>query len=152
MPLADLYLPAYFLPSFFLLFIVGIFIANRKWLTDRTNLLKVGLGLSITALITLPVFVSSLRVDPEMQAAIALKRSSTQQYSANLIAYMLPHPGNPFFGGMTARFYQHIPSMQYPAEQSDYLGLVAVVLAASAFLFKPNRTRVAFFSRVVNSA
>jgi hypothetical protein len=144
-PLSDLYLSAYFLVPFGLLFVGGLLLFNRHWLTTPRNLLFAGLGIAITVVATLPFLASSLQTDPALQAAIKLKASGNDTYSANLLSYFFPHPANPLFGSITARFYRHIPAMRYPVEQADYLGLVSMTLGAGAFLFKPNRTRTAYF-------
>ena len=144
-PLNDFYLAAYFLVPFGLLFVGGVLLFNRAWLATPRNLLLTGLGIAITLAITVPLLVSSLRTDAAIQAATQLKASSLDTYSANLLAYVFPHPANPLFGAITARFYRHIPAMQYPIEESLYLGWVTMALGASAFLFRPNRTRATYF-------
>lgn len=145
LPLSDFYLTAYFLVPFGLLFIGGLLLFNRRWLTTSRNLLLTGLAIAIVAVITLPLLASSLHTDSAIQAAIQLKASSLDTYSANALAYVFPHPANPVFGSLTTRIYRHIPAMQYPIEESVYLGWVTIALGAGALLFRLKRPRAMYF-------
>jgi hypothetical protein len=146
-PLSDLYLGAYFTLPFGLLFVTALLIANRAWLRNVRNLLRAGVGLALGGGLTFALLASSLRVDPDVQAAITIKATTVQTYSSNLLAYLLPHPANPVFGRFTARFYNHFPypSFQYPIEQSNYIGIVLLALAAGGCIFAVTRTRTLYF-------
>lgn len=144
-PLSDFYLTAYFLVPFGLLFVAALLIFNRSWLAKPRNLLLTGFAAAITLAITLPLLASSFHTDPAIQAAIQFKASSLNTYSANLLSYFFPHPANPLFGSLSTRVYRHIPAMQYPIEESNYLGWVTMGLGAIAILAPRKPPRAAYF-------
>lgn len=144
MPLSDLYLSAYFLPIFALVFVAGLLVANRAWLANRQHLLRTVAAFVITVAISLPLLASSLHVSPDIQAAIAAKTSSTQNLSANLLAYFFPSPRNPLFGAMTLRLYRHMP-FKVSEETAGYLGWVALALAGYGLLAMRKRSRALYF-------
>jgi hypothetical protein len=144
MPLSDLYLSAYFLPVFVPLFLVGIFVANRAWFRVRQNVIRGAVGLLITVTVAFPFLVSSLRVTPDIQASIAQKASSTEHFSANLIAFFLPSAKSPLFGGLTAPAYANLPA-GISEETANYVGWVVLTLAIFGFVVIRPRLRAMRF-------
>lgn len=144
-PLCDFYLTAYFLVPFVLVFVVWLLITDRGWFAQWRHLLLAGLAVLVTLVVALPPLYSSLRVDPSMQSAInAYAQGGTELYSADLLAYFLPHPANPWLGHIGAQIYLRMTSGP-TIEQSNYLGWVTILLGMGAFLFVRNRTRVTLF-------
>jgi hypothetical protein len=153
MPLSDLYLSAYFLPPFALLFLAGLLVARRDWLADRMNVLRAAAGLAVTAVIALPLLVSTLNQSPAIRAAIAqptirgrptTAMASLLKFSGNVIAYLLPHPENPFFGSLTRRWYAGLPNSTIP-ESGEYLGWIALLLAVFGLIVTRKRPRAMYF-------
>ncbi|HEY2593208.1 MAG TPA: hypothetical protein VGK33_04840, partial [Chloroflexota bacterium] len=144
MPLSDLYLSAYFLPVFAPLFLIGMFIANRAWFRVRQNVIRGAVGLLVTVAVAFPFLVSSLHVTPDIQAAIAQKASSTEHFSANLIAFFAPSGRNPLFGGVTAPIYLRVPA-GISEETANYLGWVVLALAIFGFVVTRPRFRAMWF-------
>ncbi len=141
MPLSDLYLSAYFLPVFGLTFLVGLLTLGRRWLTRPRNVLRAVAALALTAAVSLPLLASSLHVDPDVQAAIAQKMSSTEHFSGNVVTYLFVQPANPIVGRFTARLYTHVPASALSPETAGYLGLVAMALALVGLLVVRSRPR-----------
>ena len=143
-PLSDLYLSAYFLVPFALLFVLWLLVTDRAWLANRRHLLLTGLAAVIAIVVALPPLYSSLfEVDPGSRAAIAASAADAlkTKYSSDLVAYFIPHPFNPLFGGIGRAIYLSMSSGP-GVEQANYLGWVTITLAASAFLFARNRSRM----------
>lgn len=142
-PLSDLYLSAYFLVPFALLFVIWLLLTDRAWLANRSHLLLAGLAVLITIIVALPPLYSSLfQVDPDTRAAVITSTAVrfTASYSSDLAAYFLPQPFNPLFGWIGRSIYMRMENGPN-IEQANYLGWVTILLAGSAFLFIRNRTR-----------
>lgn len=142
-PINDLYLSAYFLVPFALLFVIWLLLTDRAWVANRSHLLLTALAGLVTLVVALPPLYSSLfQVDPDMRAAIITSTAVrfTAGYSSDLTAYFLPQPFNPLFGWIGSSIYQRMQNGP-GLEQVNYLGWVTIALATSAFLFARNRTR-----------
>lgn len=146
-PLSEIYFLGYFLLPFGFLFLVGKLLSDYRWFLKPRHLGLGAVALATALLIMVPVLLPFLRIDPEVQAeAMRVSDITTEMISANLVAYFLPYPANPIFGGLTAPVYA---TFEYSWEKTVYLGYVLIGLATAAFFFKNNRHRATYFWLVV---
>jgi hypothetical protein len=153
LPLSDLYLTAYFVPIFAVLFLIGMVVSNRAWFANRQNILRAVVGFALAAVVVLPLLASSLHTTPDIEAAIALPTirgrpapaiESVLKFSGSILAYFVPQQANPIFGALTARIYAPIASATLP-ESAEYLGWVALFLAIFGFVATRKRPRTMYF-------
>lgn len=142
-PLTDAYYLAYFGIPFGLLFFFGILATDFRWLRVRQHLLLGAVALSIALILAAPMLISFIMVDPSVQAtAKTVADSSTEQLSADLMAYLLPNYTNPLFGSLTTPVFN---KMLILGEKDLFFGYATLFLVLGTFLFRRNRSRIALF-------
>jgi hypothetical protein len=147
-PLSEIYFLAYFGLPFGALFLLGKLITDFKWFLKPRNLGLAALALGIAALITVPLLLPFLRIDPDVQEeARRVAGITTEQLSANLAAYFLPHFSNPFFGGLTGPIYN---TFEYQGEKTVYLGYITLGLVVTALFSRKHRNRATYFWLVLS--
>ncbi len=150
-PLSDIYLAAYFLVPFVLLFVAGKLVTDRRWFTRPRHLLLAGLAMVIAVALTLPWLYSSLHVDPSLQAEIADKTlTGIKGLSADALSYVVPSPFSPIFGSVTTKLYAHMaPPFGLSVEEANYLGWINLAAGLGVLAFLGIRTRRVVFWVVV---
>ena len=142
-PLSEIYFLAYFILPFGFLFLLGKLITDYRWFLNLRNLGMGAIAAGTAAVVMVPVLLPFLNVDPEVQAeAQRVSAITTEQISANLSGYFLPHYFNALFGNLTLPIYQ---TFDYSNEKTYYLGYILVGLVVTAFFFKQNRRRSTYF-------
>jgi hypothetical protein len=140
--LTDLYLMAYFLLTFVILFLVGKLLSDFKWFKIKNNLLLGVLILIVTAAICFLPLSIYLKIDPDLQAAFKnASQGTTYSLSADLLSFFVPDQTNFLFGNKTSNIYHNFSS----EEISSYLGFVAIILGIGAFLPRSNRHKTTLF-------
>jgi hypothetical protein len=83
-------------------------------------------GLAAFVLAVSP-FVVPLIVSPARDSIVNRPLAESAEYSADLLAFFVPSPRNPVFGGLTRPLYERFTGNPY--EQTVYLGYVLLALA-----------------------
>jgi hypothetical protein len=140
-PWADVYYLPYFLVPFGLAVLVAIAATDWRWFTRPANLVRGGVAVVLAGAVSLPSLYPFILVPPDVAASVAAGAldSDKIQLSADLAGFVLPDPYNPMLGPHVQRF---LSQDVFPA-RSVFLGFPAIGLAASLFLFRNGRTRVA---------
>ena|GEM_PF-775011 len=142
-PLTDAYYLAYFLIPFGILFFAGMLIKNFSWFTTPRNLILSGVVGLVTLALLSHFLITYLIVDADVQSSTRYTAEiSTEQISADLLAFIVPSYSNPFFGKTTQSIYK---GMEFYNEKNIFLGYTTLVLGALCFAFRKNRNIKSLF-------
>jgi hypothetical protein len=108
-----------------LVVLVSLWRGGFRWLRAIPPVPVVA-GLAVAALATSP-FVLPLILSPARDSIVNRPLIESSEYSADLLAFFVPSPRNPSFGGLTGRLYERFTGNPY--EQTVYLGYVLLALA-----------------------
>lgn len=93
----------------------------------RARVVPIVVGLVVFGLAVSP-FVLPLILSPARDAIVDRPLAEASDFSADLLAFVVPSPRNPVFGGLTGSLYARFTGNPY--EQTVYLGYVVLGLAA----------------------
>lgn len=147
-PLSDIYYLPYFALPFLVLFVAWRLIVDRHWFMQGRHFALAALGGAVAVAVAAPLLVGYVVLDPDMRAALPATSVDAVRYSADLLAFFLPNPGNPFLGAHTLSVYRAMHTDQL-IEEGVFLGYPALFLSVIALFSRRNRERGALFWAVV---
>ncbi len=146
--LSDIYYLAYFAMPFLVLFVVWRLIDDRQWFMQGRHIVLAVLGGAVAIALATPLLAGYVLLDPDIRHALPVANADAVRYSADLLAFFLPGPSNPFLGHQTLSIYSAMRSDQM-VEEAVFLGYPALLLSGIALLSRRNRTHGALFWLVV---
>ena len=138
-PLFDVYLGAYFVLPFVLFSVVVLLVFDRRRFLQRPVMVGSAVIVVIAAVLTAYDAGGLLSLQRDVVANIAATSAGAAGLSADLGAFFLPSPFNPFAGAATLPFYEHMTAYVFPIEESGFLGYVALALAIAAMVMPRTR-------------
>jgi hypothetical protein len=142
--LSDLYYLGYFVLPVTTLWLIWFGITERRSFWRWANLRYYGLALLVGFAALLPFYSFFLNLDPDIKQSVSDRASDVRDFSADLMAFLLPNSQNPFFGSLTTPVYNSFKTA-FPIEQAIFPGYVLLVLGLVAPFIKTIRNRWTFF-------
>ncbi len=142
--LSDLYYLGYFVFPVTVFALVWFATVERRtfwrWPTPGYFGLAFGVGLALMT----PFYSFFLKLDADVSQSVSYLSNDVRDFSADLLAFLLPDPQNPFFGGLTAPVYANFKSF-YLIEEAIFPGYLLILLGLVAPWLPRVRNRVVFF-------
>lgn len=123
------YYSLYFLAPLLACFLVYQTWKDRARLLERRFLSGLFLALAVSVASAFVVYGRLFFPDEGTTEALLSDARDTEMYSADLLAYLMPSPTHPVFGGLVAPTYANFTAGANTVEMTVYVGFVALLLA-----------------------
>jgi hypothetical protein len=143
--LSSPYYVAYFLLPVGMVASLYVLLWRRTVLRLRLFWLAALSAVLVAGALCIPFYNSYLQLDSQTQAVLKAGQQHVDEYSADLMSYVLPPGEHPFWGRYTVEFYNHFTTSN-EAETTVFFGFLSPLLAiASIFPRWRGRRQVIFW-------